>query len=272
MLRIFQVSILILLFIGVYAQETGHEINNKSVTFFTSDTTNGAAVMLNDSITIELVKVSAGSFTMGSEKGYSNEMPLHRVTLDEFYIGTYEVSQKLWHAVMGANPAHFNDCPDCPVEMISYADATDFIERLNRLTGLMFRLPTEAEWEYAANGGTDGKRTRYSGSYKVIEVAWYERNAENRTHPVGLKMANELGIYDMSGNVYEWTQDWMGRYKRKGQVNPLGAERGKMKVIRGGCWYDTRDGCSIHCRVEMNPSDKNGCLGLRLAHNMTLNE
>jgi formylglycine-generating enzyme required for sulfatase activity len=270
MLRLIQFFICILIFVEVNAQDVENSSANRTVSIVETDSLHGITVFLNDTIKIEMVLVDAGSFTMGYENGYSNEKPLHKVTLDEYYIGRVEVNQKLWQLVVGKNPAHFKDCPDCPVEMISYEDAISFIDRLNQLSGKSFRLPTEAEWEFAAKGGSNRKQTRYSGSNKIDEVAWYSKNAGERPHPVGLKLPNALGVFDMSGNVFEWTQDWMGRYKNNDQVNPSGVVKAKTKVVRGGCWYDTNDGCRVHCRVEIEPSEKNGCLGLRLAHDNSL--
>lgn len=241
---------------------------NANSDFRINDSTGTMEVFISDTVKIEMIKVLGGAFKMGYEKGYRNERPVHEVSLNDYYIGKIEVTQKLWKAVLKENPAHFNDCLECPVEMISYFDALEFIEQLNQITGLEFRLPTEAEWEYAAYGGQQGKRYRYSGGNKLQEVAWYKRNSENKTHPVGLLRSNEIGVFDLSGNVYEWTQDWAGRYKRRDQHNPKGPKRGREKIIRGGCWYDSRDACRIHCRVEIEPDDKNGCLGLRLAHDI----
>lgn len=270
MLRFIQFIIWIIIFFEANAQDIENSSTNRTVNIVETDSLHGITVFLNDSIKFEMVLVDAGSFTMGYENGYSNEKPLHKVTLDEYYIGKFEVNQKLWQFVVGKNPAHFKDCADCPVEMISYDDAISFIDRLNHLSGLSFRLPTEAEWEYAARGGSNRKLTRYSGSNKIDEVAWYSKNAGERPQPVGLKLPNALGIFDMSGNVFEWTNDWMGRYKNADQLNPAGAGKGKTKVARGGCWFDTNEGCRVHCRVEVEPSEKNGCLGMRLAHDRSL--
>jgi formylglycine-generating enzyme required for sulfatase activity len=260
------ILLLCLLVLGYhfFAQETD-SIPQSYPQVFPCDTNGLMLIEISDGVVIEMQKVADGAFPMGSKNGYPNELPVHKVTLDAYFIGKFEVTQKVWFAVMNNNPAHFSDCIECPVEMVTYNVVLEFIEKLNTITGLQFRLPTEAEWEFAANGGNEGKRTRYAGSYKIDEVAWYERTAENRTHPVGEKLPNELGIYDMSGNVYEWTQDWFKRYKGKDQVNPVGPEKGKNKVIRGGCWHDDRDGCRVQCRVEMPPDDRNGCLGFRLA-------
>jgi len=252
---------------NLFAQESDSisEFSKQFPQINLNDSSGSLIVELNDEVVVEMIKVPGGSFPVGYKKGYPNEMPVHKVTLDDFFIGKFEITQKVWFEVMGNNPAHFKDSTDGAVEMVTYFDVLDFIDELNKKTGMQFRLPTEAEWEYAANGGERGKRTRYAGSYKIDEVAWYERNSGNRTHPVGQKLPNELGVFDMSGNVYEWTEDWFKRYKSKDLLNPQGPEKGKTKVIRGGCWHDDREGCRVQCRVEMSPDDRNGCLGFRLA-------
>lgn len=258
--------ILMINFTYVHAQILPLKTEVKFIAVLDSDSVPCHIIHFNDSVRIELVQIMQGVFSMGSENGYDNEKPVRRVKLNDFYIGRFEVTQRLWRFVMGGNPAHFNECRDCPVEMITYFESMEFIQKINQLTGLNFRLPTEAEWEYAASGGGFGKRTKYSGSLKINEVAWFGTNSGKSTHPVGTKMPNAVGIYDMSGNVYEWTQDWMGKYRKDSQNDPKGPEKGRMKVIRGGCWYDTEEGCRIKSRVEMKPNEKNGCLGLRLVH------
>lgn len=236
-----------------------------------SDSINIFTLKLSDSIKIEMVMVEEGSFNLGSDKGYSNESPVRRVQVSDFLMGRFEVTQKLWYFVMRHNPSYFSDCDNCPVERITWTDAMQFIERLNELTKLHFRLPSEAEWEYAASGGRNNRKIyKYSGSSKIDEVAWFITNAGSRTHPAGTKKSNSLGLFDMSGNVYEWTRDWMGKYRKDQKLNPKGPEKGKAKVIRGGCWHDTEEGCRVKCRVEMKPAEKNGCVGMRLAHDATL--
>ena len=266
MKQCFSVIIMIIVASNIFAQNN-HTISEQPIRYGEKEKVFNDSLFnieLKQGVFMEMIRVNGGSFSMGYSKGYTNELPIHKVTLDTFYIGKYEITQKVWLAVMGSNPAHFKYSDQCPVEMVSYYDIEKFIEKINLLTGLQFRLPTEAEWEFAAIGGEKGKRTRYAGSYKINEVAWYNRNSDEKTHPVGEKEPNELAIYDMSGNVYEWTQDWHKRYKAKDQNNPTGPEKGKDKVIRGGCWHDDRDACRVHCRVEMNPGKKNGCLGFRL--------
>ena len=191
---------------------------------------------------IEMVYVAGGTFTMGatSEQGSgaeNDEKPAHSVTLSGYYIGKYEVTQKLWKAVMGNNPSNFKG-DNLPVECVNWNDVQEFLRKLNAMTGKNYRLPTEAEWEYAARGGNRSRGYKYSGGNRIDidDVAWYNGNSGSRTHAVGTKSPNELGIYDMSGNVYEWCQDWYGSYSSSSQRNPKGPNSGSSRVLRGGCW------------------------------------
>ncbi|MDR0754334.1 MAG: formylglycine-generating enzyme family protein [Prevotellaceae bacterium] len=220
----------------------------------------------------EMVFVQGGTFTMGciSEQGadcFDNEKPAHKVTLSNFYIGKYEVTQAEWKAIMGNNPSNFSGCDNCPVEKVSWNDVQEFIRKLNAKTGKNYRLPTEAEWEYAARGGNRSKGYKYSGSNSVENVAWYGYdNSGKKTHPVGTKQANELGIYDMSGNVHEWCQDWYGAYSNGAQTNPKGASSGSYRVFRGGGWYRSAGGVCVSNRFRNTPdSRRDGSLGFRLA-------
>ena len=218
---------------------------------------------------IAMVYVSGGTFTMGatSEQGsdaYDFEKPAHSVTLSGYYIGKYEVTQELWKAVMGSNPSRFKG-GNLPVDNVSWGDIQEFLRKLNAMTGKRYRLPTEAEWEFAARGGNSSRGYKYSGSNSLGSVAWYEDNSGSRPHAVGTKSPNELGIYDMSGNVYEWCQDWYGSYSNSSQRNPKGPNSGSGRVIRGGCW----DNDARHCRASRRSSDTPGfrdySLGFRLA-------
>jgi formylglycine-generating enzyme required for sulfatase activity len=198
-----------------------------------------------ESLIKNMVEVEGGTFTMGctSEQGNNckkNEIPMHSVQLNSFYIGRFEVTQEQWDAVMGSNPSRFNDCADCPVENISWDDAQYFINKLNSMTEKEFRLPTEAEWEYAARGGKNSKGFKYAGSDEIALVAWHGRNSGNRTHKVGEKIPNELGLYDMTGNVWEWCSDWYAEdyYSNSPKNNPTGPAFGTYRVLRGGSWYD----------------------------------
>ena len=216
-----------------------------------------------------MVYVSGGTFTMGatSEQGsdaLKNEEPTHSVTLSSFYLCKYEVTQALWRAVMGNNPSRFKG-NSLPVEQVSWNDCQTFISRLNNLTGKNFRLPTEAEWEYAARGGNRSRGYKYSGSNALSDVAWYEDNSGDKTHPVGSKSPNELGLYDMSGNVWEWCSDWYGTYSSSSQTNPTGASRGSNRVRRGGGWGNDASYCRSSFRIYDAPDDRYYFLGLRLA-------
>jgi len=206
------------------------------------------------SIRKNMVFVKGGTFMMGatSEQGSdvcSNEEPAHQVTLSDFYIGKHEVTQAQWKAVMGSNPSHFKG-DNLPVERVSWKDCQTFIRKLNELTGLRFRLPTEAEWEYTARGGNRSRGYKYSGGDDLGSVGWYYGNSGNKTHPVGQKRANELGLHDMSGNVCEWCSDWYGDYSSFSQTNPTGPVSGKYRVIRGGDYSVRYFLCSYFCRCN----------------------
>jgi formylglycine-generating enzyme required for sulfatase activity len=237
---------------------------------------------------IDMVLVKGGTFTMGCTSEQESdcnddEKPTHQVTLDDFYIGKYEVTQAQWKEVMGSNPSYFVG-DSLPVETVSWKDVQDFITKLNAKTGLNYRLPTEAEWEYAARGGAQSKGYKYSGSNNAGDVAWYYENSGDSalkgsnwsydnlrkynciSHPVGTKKANELGIYDMSGNVWEWCSDWYDDlYSSSAQTNPTGPTSGSYRVFRGGSWGSYY---ASYCRVSFRPdlpSRSYSGLGFRLA-------
>ena len=232
--------------------------------------TNGdnISISVKDGISIDMVRVEAGTFTMGAtpemEDPNSDEKPTHQVTLtNDYYIGKYEVTQALWKAVMENNPSGFKG-DNLPVENVSWNDCQEFLSKLNSITGKTFRLPTESEWEYAARGGKKGGGYQYSGSNKLSDVAWYYKNSKKKTHPVGLKQANELGIYDMSGNVWEWCQDWYDKYSSSSQINPIGTTSGSCRVFRGGCWDYGDRFCRSSYRYINTPGYRDNILGLRL--------
>ena len=216
----------------------------------------------------KMVWVEGGTFTMGctSEQGgdcYNDETPAHSVTVSNYYIGETEVTQALWVAVMGNNPSNWKG-DDLPVESVSWNDAQEFIVKLNRLTGRTFRLPTEAEWEYAARGGSKSRGYKYSGSDSIDAVAWYDANSGQKTHPVKGKQANELGLYDMSGNVWEWCSDWKGGYSSGSQQDPEGTSTGSYRVLRGGCWGCIARVCRVSHRASVTPDTRFDNFGFRL--------
>ena len=220
-------------------------------------------------VPFEMVEVRGGTFRMGatSEQGcdaYDWEKPVHSVTLSGYYIGKTEVTQALWQAVMGSNPSYFEG-DDLPVEQVSWDDCQEFIRKLNSLTGQNFRLPTEAEWEFACRGGNNSRGYKYSGSNYIDNVAWYDGNSGGKTHPVATKSPNELGIYDMSGNVWEWCCDWYGDYTSGALTNPKGPESGSLRVHRGGCWIYYARFCRSSFRHFNFPTHRYYYLGLRLA-------
>ncbi len=242
----------------------------------------------------DMVYVEGGTFTMGATveqwaDAYSNEEPTHQVTLSSYYIGKYEVTQQLWEYVMsysgraadgstmtayasdvwlGSNnpSSEYGKGDYYSAYYVSYEDIVNiFLPRLNKITEKTYRLPTEAEWEYVARGGNKSNGYKYSGSNTIGNVAWYYENSGDKTHPVGTEQANELGIYDMSGNVYEWCSDWYGRYPSTSQTNPTGPSEGFYRVIRGGSWGDDAESCRVSYRYYNAPSNRSRYLGFRVA-------
>lgn len=217
----------------------------------------------------KMILVEGGSFLMGAtaEQGSDScddEKPAHRVALDDYYIGETVVTQALWRAVMGDNPSRFRG-DNLPVENVSWDDCQEFLKELNRKTGKTFRLPTEAQWEYAARGGRKSRGFKYAGSNDIDEVAWYDENSGNKTHPVKQKAPNELGLYDMSGNVWEWCQDWYDAYNEdEDQYNPKGPNEGETRVSRGGSWYYYEWECRVTYRNLNYPDFFDTDLGFRL--------
>ena len=253
---------------GTLSSNTASSSNGYASSSSLSSGNNEIAIPVKNGITIDMVKVEAGTFMMGATsemaKPYSGEKPVHQVTLThDYYMGKYEVTQAFWQAVMGSNPSTFKG-DDLPVEQVSWNDCQEFIGKLNGLTGKKFRLPTEAEWEYAARGGKKSRGYQYSGSSNISDVAWYDGNSGSKTRPVGTKQANELGIYDMSGNVFEWCQDREGSYVSSSQTNPTGAVSGSYRVYRGGSWFYFARFCRSSFRLSGTPDLRIHNLGLRL--------
>ena len=216
-------------------------------------------------VSIEMIHVRGGTFKMGG-KGNDTEKPIHTVTLGDFYIGKFQITQTQWVQVMGSNPSKFSG-DNLPVEQVSWNDIQEFIVKLNSMTGRKYRLPTEAEWEYAARGGINSKSYTYAGSNNIDDVAWYKNNSGNKPHPVGTKSPNELGVYDMSGNLWEWVNDWYGTeyYKVSPTINPTGPPSGSDRVFRGGGWCYDAEYCRVSYRYGNKPDNKRNILGFRLA-------
>jgi formylglycine-generating enzyme required for sulfatase activity len=217
-------------------------------------------------VEIDMVHISGGTFMMGStsSEAYSNEQPVYQVALSSFYIAKYEVTQGQWRTVMGNNPSRFLKGDNYPVEQVSWLDVQTFITKLNQLTGKRYRLPTEAEWEYAARAGTN--TDRYG---KIDEIAWYDKNSggffRKGTHPVGMKKPNEYGLYDMLGNVWEWVQDWDGPLTSGEKFNPQGPLSGSDRLNRGGSWIDDARNVRASRRYYNTPGSYCSALGFRLA-------
>lgn len=253
-------------------------VQQKPTTRLSSGTSGSTiTIPVKDGISIEMVKVEAGTFVMGAtregmryEKMDKKELPAHKVSLTkEYFIGKFEVTQLLWNTIMENNPSK-NKGEKLPVEQVSWNDCQIFIAKLNRITGRKFRLPTEAEWEYAARGGNKSKGYLYSGSDIAEAVAWYNavsgrRIGSGHSHKVGAKHANELGLFDMSANVYEWCQDFWVEYNNQEQIDPVGPQKGINHVYRGGSWYTDVYKCYPSWRDYGNPDLRRDDLGFRLA-------
>ncbi len=219
-----------------------------------------------DGVEFKMVAVEGGTFQMSENRTWQDGT-IHDVNLSDYYIGETEVTQELWLAVMSTNPSRFKGNSQRPVESVSWDDCQEFIVRLNEMTGMNFRLPTEAEWEYAARGGNCSQGYKYSGSDNIDEVAWYWNNSDRTTHPVKCKNSNELGLYDMSGNVWEWCSDWYSSdyYSISPKDNPQGPSSGSGRVLRGGSWYDISGNCHAVTRDNCDSDYRDDGYGLRLA-------
>ena len=217
----------------------------------------------------EMVGVEGGTFIMGISDNEnpahtSQERPPHQVTLNSFKIAKYPVTQKQWNAIMEYNPSHFKG-DNLPVENVSWNDVQTFISRLNAITGKNYRLPTEAEWEFAARGGNNSINFPYSGHGDLGLAAWYYGNSDKMSHPVGQKTPNELKLYDMSGNVWEWCQDWAAEYSEQAQIDPQGPATGTCRIARGGSYLSDYLKCRVSFRNGLTPNEFNNETGFRLA-------
>lgn len=244
---------------------------NDTLIRFLVEVDDGSVDIKVNNLRIRMMPVAGGTFTMGCSRPsdlkhtYETDKPVHKVTVDSFYMGRYEVTQRLWTEVMGSNPSRWQSSDRLPVEQVSYADVQIFIARLSQMTGYRFRLPTEAEWEYAARGGNKSKGCIYPGTNGDLgSVAWYGMNSGNVTHPVGTKKPNELGLYDMAGNVWEWCSDWYSEYTSDSQDNPRGPKHGENRILRGGCLNSPSWGCAVSDRSWYLPDHGYGFHGFRL--------
>jgi formylglycine-generating enzyme required for sulfatase activity len=213
-----------------------------------------------------MVKVEGGKFAMGSDR-HPGEQPIHEVKVRDFFMGKYPVTQELWEAVMGDNLSHFPGKKN-PVDYVSWHDTQVFLGKLNTLTGADYRLPSEAEWEYAARGGTQSQGFIYSGSNRLKEVGWYLDNSHRESKPVGLKLPNELGLLDMSGNVLEWcADDWHENYQGAPADDSPRISDYKLgqRVVRGGSWYGFSLDCTISVRFNLFTDIRDYNIGFRLA-------
>ena len=223
-----------------------------------------------ETLVIEMVNVKGGKFDLGDDSAAMDRRPAHTVTLSDFAIGKYEITQKEWTAVMGSNPSPYNYCDNCPVTNVSWSDIQKFLEKVNSMTGKHYRLPTEAEWEYAARGGRREDKEnmkKYSGREVLQYIAWFERNSNDHEHPVGKKRANQLDIHDMTGNVEEWCSDWYGKsyFSTRDVTNPTGPDGGNSKVVRGGSFKSLKDEISVTRRAAYTPDTRATTLGFRIA-------
>ncbi len=230
------------------------------------------APTFTNSLGMEFVLIPAGEFMMGSNDGDRDEQPVHEVTISQpFYLGKYPVTQAQWQAVMENNPSHFTGDPNRPVENVSWNDVQTFIEKLNaKESGKLYRLPTEAEWEYASRAGSTTAYSFGDDPSQLDEYAWHGDNAGGTTHPVGQLKPNAWGLYDMHGNVWEWVQDWAGDYPSGAVTDPTGPTKGAAQVVRGGGWFDDARYCRAAFRFHFSPGNRVSNLGFRLARSAAL--
>jgi len=244
-------------------QKKGY-LNGKNIVFKVKGIPSAGYTETAAGLNIKMVAVTGGTFHMGSNDGYDDEKPVHSVTVNSFYMAATEITQAQWQAVMGNDPNYFKGCDDCPIESVSWDNVQKFIQKLNGLTGKVYRLPTEAEWEYAARGGDKSKNYIYAGSNTIEEVAWFEDDSNGRTHPVAQKLPNELGLYDMSGNVWEWCLDWYGSYNSSAVTDPRGPASGLRRVYRGGSWGLNARYSRVTSRLNYTPTFRYSYLGFRV--------
>lgn len=249
---------------------TGLCLNDTLISFMVEVDDGSVDIPLGD-YRFRMMYVEGGSFTMGCTRpnaikhSYEESFPTHKVTVDTFYMSRYEVTQKMWNTVMGTNPSRWQYSDSLPVEQVSYNEVQVFIARLSQMTGYRFRLPTEAEWEFAARGGVRSKGHAFPGcDGNPGPVAWYGMNSSNVTHPVGRLQPNELGLYDMAGNVWEWCSDWYSDYTSEAQNNPRGPKHGENRILRGGCLNSPSWGCAVFDRSWYVPDYGYGFHGFRL--------
>jgi formylglycine-generating enzyme required for sulfatase activity len=262
-----------------WTNERGYKIRNTTIFLLSifiiifAKTEPKAVEIFSDSVTgIEFVFVKGGCFEMGDKSGDGNndEKPAHEVCVDSFWMGKYEVTQGQWEKIMGSNPSYYKayqNGSNYPIESVRWNDVQDFIQSLNQRTGRRYRLPTEAEWEYAARNG--GKRAKWAGTNsenELREYAWYRKNSADRTQLVGQKKPNGLGLYDMSGNVWEWCQDWYDwdYYKNSPRNNPKGPSHGREKLLRGGSWRNASKDIRTSARIGLDLTVRNYHSGFRL--------
>lgn len=246
-------------------------VEDDSLLYFLVEVDDGSLEINCNGIRFKMLPIAGGTFDMGCTKPhgakhhYEEATPVHKVKVNDFYMGQYEVTQKLWLSVMDTNPSRWRYSDSLPVEQVSWNDAQIFIARLSQITGYRFRLPTEAEWEYAARGGQYSKDCTYPGTDgDLASYCWYGSNSQNITHPVGQLKPNELGLYDMGGNVWEWCSDWMGEYASEMQDNPTGPKYGENRILRGGSLNSPSWGCAVSDRCWYLPDYGYGFHGFRL--------
>lgn len=259
---------IVAVFFGLNNLNSGGDSKSPTTSQSSSDASYSNGILTVNGVTYDMIKVQGGTFTMGAtsemKDPWDDEKPTHQVTLTNNYnIGKTEVTMALWKAVMGNTPQNYG--PNKPVVNVSWNACQKFCQKLNEMTGQNFRLPTEAEWEFAARGGNNSNHYQYSGSNKLGDVAWYDSNSGGTTHDVATKQPNELGIYDMSGNVYEWCADWFGSYSSTSQTNPTGPNSGSYRVRRGGSWNCDAWGCRSSIRYQYDPILRDYDIGFRLA-------